>query len=1132
MKFTLARMGTCFFVLVAVCTCLTSQAVAQPGSRPGTVTPTAFCDYCDPDPPPNVAPSVTLTSPSNGQVFVAGTVVTVTASASDFDGTISRVDLRVDGVKAGGDSTAPYSFNWTSTVGAHNLMVVAYDNAYDDAADAVTVTVNANKVPTVALTAPTSGQTFVTGSVVTLAASAADTDGTITRVNFLVDGTKVGEDTTLPYSYPWTSTVGNHTVIAQAADNLNGIASSTGIAITVNKAPAISITAPADGASYTAPANINITASANDTDGTISKVEFYSGTTLLGTDTTSPYSYSWSNVPAAASYTLKARAIDNLGGITDSATRSVTVNAPPTVSLSRSPTSAALASPADVTLTATASDSDGSISKVEFYSGTTLLGTDTTSPYSYGLTGLTSLVSGGYSFTAKAYDNRGAAATSAANTLTVTAPASGPSSVTRRYVYDANQQLCKVIEPETGATVMDYDAAGSLVWSASGLDLPDPNACNRTEALNSGRELYRIYDPRNRVQTLSFPDNLGDTDYTYTPDGLPDTISVDNGGGNVVTTSYTYNRRRLLIGETMAWGSILWDLSYAYDANGHLSGQAYPDGLSVPYAPNALGQPTQVGAYATQISYYPNGAIQQFTYGNGIVHTLTQNARQLPDTSRDAYGSTEFLDDGYDYDANGNVAAISDGLGTAGHGNRTMTYDGLDRLKTVVSPMYGSTGAHYQYDALDNLVRVTTGGAAARDHGYCYDSNNRLTNVKVADCGGATVIGLGYDVQGNLNNKNGVTYTFDYGNRLRSAGGSPASSYVYDGHGRRVRDFTTASKYSLYSQSGQLMYSSDLRKNVRANYVYLGGSLVAIREFDVATSVYTTKYQHTDALGSPVAVTDASRTVLERMEYEPFGQVLAPSTPKDGPGYTGHVLDAATGLNYMQQRYYDPMLGKTLSVDPVTAYEQPITNFCRYCYARNNPYRFTDPDGRQAAERFVEQHRRDMEAGNGKVYEPFVPVAVAVTAIMAAPVLAVAGKEIGMAALANPGSIATATEVAAGAAGVTGTAGAVAKTITLSTRAQGQSAQHVKDAIAAGQPSVLTIAREGASANRAASIGGMAKVPGKHLDEYPPAMFKEGGAGASVRAINPADNMSAGACIGNACRGLVDGTRVRIEVGD
>jgi filamentous hemagglutinin len=79
---------------------------------------------------------------------------------------------------------------------------------------------------------------------------------------------------------------------------------------------------------------------------------------------------------------------------------------------------------------------------------------------------------------------------------------------------------------------------------------------------------------------------------------------------------------------------------------------------------------------------------------------------------------------------------------------------------------------------------------------------------------------------------------------------------------------------------------------------------------------------------------------------------------------------------------------------------------------------------------------------------------------------------------------------------------------------------------------VLTIDRAGAAANRQASTGALDKVAGKHLDEYPPAMFREGGAGASVRPINPRDNMSGGACIGNACRGLPDGTRVQIKIGD
>ncbi|WP_235872879.1 RHS repeat domain-containing protein [Pseudoxanthomonas winnipegensis] len=107
----------------------------------------------------------------------------------------------------------------------------------------------------------------------------------------------------------------------------------------------------------------------------------------------------------------------------------------------------------------------------------------------------------------------------------------------------------------------------------------------------------------------------------------------------------------------------------------------------------------------------------------------------------------------------------------------------------------------------------------------------------------------------------------------------------------------------------------------------------------------TVEYIHTDALGTPVAVTDANRNVIERSEYSPYG-VLLNRGDTDGPGYTGHVQDAATGLSYMQQRYYDPTLGRFLSVDPVTAYNDPVAAFNRYWYANNNPYRFTDPDGR------------------------------------------------------------------------------------------------------------------------------------------------------------------------------------------
>ena len=89
--------------------------------------------------------------------------------------------------------------------------------------------------------------------------------------------------------------------------------------------------------------------------------------------------------------------------------------------------------------------------------------------------------------------------------------------------------------------------------------------------------------------------------------------------------------------------------------------------------------------------------------------------------------------------------------------------------------------------------------------------------------------------------------------------------------------------------------------------------------------------------------------LCETADHRPYGeQVLG--MPEQGPGYTGHVNDADTGLIYMQQRYYDPTIGRFLSVDPDMVDSNTGNNFNRYWYVNGNPYRFTDPDGRQACD--------------------------------------------------------------------------------------------------------------------------------------------------------------------------------------
>lgn len=189
-----------------------------------------------------------------------------------------------------------------------------------------------------------------------------------------------------------------------------------------NQAPVVSITAPANNATFTAPATITITANASDADGTISNIQFYNGATLLGSDATSPYSFSWTNV-VAGTYSITVKATDNSGAVTTSSVLSLKVNAAninPVVSITTPASNATFTAPASISITASASDSDGTISNVQFYNGATLIGSDATFPYSVAWT---NVAEGTYSITAKAFDNSGAEAVSAAIIVVVTGTA-------------------------------------------------------------------------------------------------------------------------------------------------------------------------------------------------------------------------------------------------------------------------------------------------------------------------------------------------------------------------------------------------------------------------------------------------------------------------------------------------------------------------------------------------------------------------------------------------------------------------------------------------------------------------------------------------------------------------------------
>jgi len=391
---------------------------------------------------------------------------------------------------------------------------------------------------------------------------------------------------------------------------------------------------------------------------------------------------------------------------------------------------------------------------------------------------------------------------------------------------------------------------------------------------------------------------------------------------------------------------------------------SYPGGYVAGFAPNALGQPEQVTDFASAATYHPNGALKGYTFGNGIVRTIDLNARGLPWRIFDRVtNGPVHLDLRHTYDANGNVMAITDHT-PGGVQGRSMAYDGLDRLTSTSAPlMFGQ--ASYAYDPLDNLREANLD---ARQYRYQYDAAWRLHQIRTPS--NQLVWNLGYDSRGNLTSKGSTGYTFDQANRLTefSATASQSSSYFYDAHGRRAAMATPAGGlFTLYTRDGKLRGGFDATQNARLRQVYLGNTLVGTRH-EPTDGTPTRTYHHTDLLGSPVRETDQNRALVSQIHYSPYGEAL--NTTVDGPGYTGHRMDGHSKLVYMQQRYYDPVIGRFLSVDPVGVSGANGGNFNRYWYANNNPYKYTDPDGRcavkESRQKCIHAENFDSSRSSGK----------------------------------------------------------------------------------------------------------------------------------------------------------------------
>ncbi|MBV9821834.1 MAG: fibronectin type III domain-containing protein, partial [Actinobacteria bacterium] len=273
--------------------------------------------------------------------------------------------------------------------------------------------------PSTAISSPADGASVSTGSV-PVTATASDNVG-VTAVDLQVDGSVVATDAAAPYTFSWTATAGPHTLRTVAHDAAGNTGTSADVHVTATApdttAPTATVTSPAAGASVYGPTTV--TATASDDTG-VTAVDLLVDGSLLATDTSAPYSFSW-NATSVGSHTLQAVAHDAAGNTGSSAVVTVQVPTDTTAPSAPGPLSSSDVTANSVTLSWTAATDDRGIGGYQVVRDGTVVGSVTGTSYTD--TGLTAGTT--YSYTVRAVDTSGNAGPDTAP-LAVTTTASNP----------------------------------------------------------------------------------------------------------------------------------------------------------------------------------------------------------------------------------------------------------------------------------------------------------------------------------------------------------------------------------------------------------------------------------------------------------------------------------------------------------------------------------------------------------------------------------------------------------------------------------------------------------------------------------------------------------------------------------
>jgi RHS repeat-associated protein len=373
-------------------------------------------------------------------------------------------------------------------------------------------------------------------------------------------------------------------------------------------------------------------------------------------------------------------------------------------------------------------------------------------------------------------------------------------------------------------------------------------------------------------------------------------------------------------------------ITYSYDAASNRIGMVDPQNAPTVYGYDSLNRLSSllspVSATPFGFSYDALNRRTQMTRPNGVNTNYNYDGLSRLLSVLHQVGTSTPLDGAtYTYDNAGNRLTRQNK-----RTNATTNY-GYDSIYQLTSATGDSTES-YSYDPVGN--RLSSMGVP----NYTVNSSNELTSTSNAT--------YTYDANGNIVTKidsSGSTgYNWDFENRLTSVvlpGTGGTVSLKYDPFGRRIQKTSNVGTGNYVYDSADLLEEVNPTGVVIARYTMGSG----IDQPMAMVRGGSTSFYHSDGLGSITGLTDGTGAQASTYSYDSFGNLMAATGNIINPfRYTAREFDSETGLMYYRARYYDPVVGRFLSQDPI-GFNSGMNS---YAYVFNNPLTFVDPLGLDA----------------------------------------------------------------------------------------------------------------------------------------------------------------------------------------